>query len=126
MATLVPDCEFDGGKIFCRKMQNIKNMNNCEIFKKSTCFQGKMDRYGKTVTAWKIEKNIYNQEQICYGIKVIQEKTAIFHFRRVTYFTKISTTTNNNFFSHLYLKAISVHYIDILRLYIVYYIYNCL
>lgn len=95
MATLVPDCEFDGGKIFCRKMQNIKNMNNCEIFKKSTCFQGKMDRYGKTVTAWKIEKNIYNQEQICYGIKVIQEKTAIFHFRRVTYFTKISTTTNN-------------------------------
>ena len=107
-------------------MQNIKNMNNCEIFKKSTCFQGKMDRYGKTVTAWKIEKNIYNQEQICYGIKVIQEKTAIFHFRRVTYFTIISATTNNNFFSHLYLKAISVHYIDILRLYIVYYIYNCL
>lgn len=37
-----------------------------------------MDRYGKAGTAWKIEKNIYNQEQICYGIKVIQEKRRIF------------------------------------------------
>lgn len=37
-----------------------------------------MDRYGKTGTVWKIEKNIYNQEQICYGIKVIQEKRCIF------------------------------------------------
>ena len=37
-----------------------------------------MDRYGKTGTVWKIEKNIYNQEQICYGIKVIQEKTVYF------------------------------------------------
>lgn len=37
-----------------------------------------MDRYGKAGTVWKIEKNIYNQEQICYGIKVIQEKRRIF------------------------------------------------
>ena len=61
---------------------------NCGIIRGNSDFQGKMDRYGKAGTAWKIEKNIYNQEQMCYGIKVIQEKTAIFHFRRVTYFAK--------------------------------------
>lgn len=48
-----------------------------------------MDRYGKTGTVWKIEKNIYNQEQMCYGIKVIQEKAVYFRCSRVTYFTKI-------------------------------------
>ena len=62
---------------------------NCGIIRGNSDFQGKMDRYGKAGTAWKIEKNIYNQEQMCYGIKVIQEKTVYFRCRRVTYFTNI-------------------------------------
>ena len=80
------DCAFDGCKIYWWKNEMNKN---CGIFTGNSDFQGKMDRYGKTGTVWKIEKNIYNQEQICYGIKVIQEKTVYFRCRRVTYFTKI-------------------------------------
>ena len=69
------DCVFDGCKICWWKNEMNKN---CGIIRGNSDFQGKMDRYGKAGTAWKIEKNIYNQEQICYGIKVIQEKRRIF------------------------------------------------
>ena len=70
---------------------------NCGIIRGNSDFQGKMDRYGKAGTAWKIEKNIYNQEQMCYGIKVIQEKTVYFRCRRVTYFTKILPRISRKF-----------------------------
>ena len=55
------DCAFDGYKIYWWKNEMNKN---CGIIRGNSDFQGKMDRYGKAGTVWKIEKNIYNQEQI--------------------------------------------------------------
>ena len=71
---------------------NIDEVKFCEAYLQQydlKCINGSFFSIDGFVSDGEIEKNIYNQEQICYGIKVIQEKTVYFRCRRVTYFTKI-------------------------------------
>ncbi len=56
------DGNFDGYKIWYKKRFRTADIQGKALFYRE------LDRFGKTGTDWKIEKNVYNLQQICYGI----------------------------------------------------------